>query len=426
MKVFFLGYEQADVPCIEPLMRALSASPGWEPVFVPGLDFKEHRGSLALATGPPGVTVRRLEDELGIGELEEARRRGRALHDDALRRAEAVAGGGPFDARVVGASLRELFERSYAPALFEAYAEWELGLHALLRRERPQLVVLPEDTDYLRGRPAARVLAAQGVTVVCLVPFYYNVFASYPLLGERYAARYLVMNRAYADRLEGQGVAAQRVEVVGNPAFDALGEESEPPPAPCHFLYALQDLAWEREILADLMAIFDDVPAASLTVKPHPALPSPAWLSKLHAPSNVRIVAAETGAERWIRSATCVIAQSSAMLYQASILRRAVIVPHYDPAPQSFHLPAHDRARVVARSAAELRERIDAVLAGEGQGFAREEIAPFHPRSTERAVQCLEALRMKLSAGEGSRRPSSRQARATTSSTEIESIHRRQ
>jgi hypothetical protein len=399
MKIFFLGYEQADVPCIAPVMRVLSASGRWEPVFVPGLDFKEHRGSLALATGPPGIAVRRLGDEIEPCEVAQAGRRGRALRDDALRRATAVAGNGPFDTRVVGTSLRLLLERSYAPALFEAYAECELALHALVRRERPKLVILPEDSDYLRGRLAARVLTGHGVTVVCLVPFYYNVFASYPLLGERYADKYLVMHQSHADRLTRQGVAACRVEVVGNPAFDVLGEESDPPEGASHFLYALQDLAWEREIVTDLVAIFRDLPAASLTIKPHPAAPPPTWIRSLSVPSNVRLVEPMPDAGRWIRRATCVIAQSSTMLYQASVLRRAVIVPHYDPGPPDFYLPPHDRARVMAGTGAELRERIDAVVAGEGRCLARDEIAPFHPRATERAVHCLEALLTQLSAG---------------------------
>lgn len=397
MKVFFIGYEQADVPFVAPVMLALAKRDGWEPVFVPGLDFKEQRGCLALATGPPGIAVRRLQDELPPCESAAARRCGLGLRAAALGRAKTAAADGTFDARLLGTSLSSLLERPYAPELFEAYAECEAALHALARRERPRLVVLPEDTDYLRGRLAARVLRAYGATMVCLLPFFYSVFSSYPLVGERHADRYLVTHRSFADRLAGQGIAAERIEVVGNPAFDALGEASELAEGSAQFLYALQDVAWEREIVEDLVAIFRDLPAADLTVKAHPALSPPAWVASLAMPPNVRLVGREVESGQWLRCATCVIAQSSTMLYQASILGRAVIVPRYDPAPPGFHLPPGDRARVVARTKTELRERIEAVLAGEGRGLAREEVAPFHPRSTQRVVCCLEAARARLS-----------------------------
>jgi hypothetical protein len=158
-------------------------------------------------------------------------------------------------------------------------------------------------------------------------------------------------------------------------------------------------VAWEREVVDDLVAIFRDLAAAELTIKAHPALPAPAWIASLAPPPNVRLVGPEAEASDCLRRATCVIAQSSTMLYEASLLGRAVIVPHYDPAPLGFFLPEGDRTRVLARSRAELRERVEAVLAGVGRGLAREEIAPFHPRATERVVGCLEALRVRLAKG---------------------------
>jgi len=401
MRIFFTAYEQANVPCIAPVMRALSQRDGWEPVFVPGLDFKEHRGCLAHATGPAGVPLSRLGDWLVPSEVEQAGQRGRILREHVVRWASACAGAATFETRIVATSLKGLLERSYMPSLFEAYARYELALEAFARKERPKLVVLPEDTDYLRGRLAARVFNGHGVPVVCLVPFYYNVFLSYPLLGERYAARYLVMNRSYADRLARHGVASDRIDVVGNPAFDTLRQESESPQGSPTFLYAMQGLPWESEIVSDLVAIFRDLPQAELAIKPHPELCRPTWLASLSTTRNIHVLAPDADAHILLQQATCVIGQSSSMLYQASVLGRAVIVPHYDPAPLSVYLPESDRSQVLARTKADLRHKIESILAGRGRGLAREEIAPFYPKSTERVVDCLESVRAQLSPRRG-------------------------
>jgi hypothetical protein len=397
MKAFFAAFEQADVPGIAPVLRALSKRHGWEPRFIPGIDFKEHRGCLARASAPDGISQLELGDEPGDAL---ALARGRAMLVEALRSSDALAGTAQLDARVLGASMRrQLFERPYAELLFRAYAQYEVAFDAVVRAERPDVIVLGEDTDYLRGRLAARLAAGQGIPVVCLTAFYYNVFVSYPLLGERRAMLYLVANRSYADRLCRSGVSTERIAVVGNPAFDGLAGETAPPDEPPMFLYALQGLPWEREIVTDLAAIFRDLSGAILAVKPHPALAAPAWLDTLATAPNLCRVEEEIEAIAILRRATCVIAQSSSLLYQATVLGRPVIVPHYEATPLEIYLPEADRSRVVARSRGELRRAIESVLDGRGRALGREEIAPYHPRATERVVECLENFRRGLRGG---------------------------
>src|SRR5262249_51919543 len=150
-----------------------------------------------------------------------------------------------FESRMAGMAIERVLARPYMAEVCARYEAVERGLMAFARAERPRLVVLQEDTDYMRGRLAARGLQAFGATIVCLVPWYYGAFRSYPLLGKRWADQYLVPTSAYAERLRAGGVAAQRIAVVGNPAFDALPRTSPRRLPSDRLLYALQGLAWE-------------------------------------------------------------------------------------------------------------------------------------------------------------------------------------
>ena len=396
MKIFFVAYEQANVVSIAPVMNALARAGSWDPVFVPGVDFKEYRGSLATAMAPAGITSRTLEDEVDVSNIECARQRGAVVLERVRRWAATVSISREFEGRVAGSGLDALFAREYMTQVFEAYATIESTLEDFARRERPRIAVVQEDTDYMRGRLAARVLSRNGAVVVCLLPWYYNVFLSYPLVGERYATHYCVGNRVYGDRLAAQGVPLDRISVVGNPGFDALATCDARAPATPSFLYALQGGRWEPQIVTDLVSIFDDLRGAQLRIKPHPRLPYPEWLGHINAPANVAIVAREADGVRLMSESTCVIAGTSRMLYEASILGCTVIVPHYSAMPPSLYLPAADRDAVVARTRGGLRRNVELVLAGRGCALTRAEIAPHYPHSTQRVIQCLEELRDRL------------------------------
>ena len=140
------------------------------------------------------------------------------------------------------------------------------------------------------------------------------------------------------------------------------------------------------------MAIFGREPAARLVIKPHPALPRPPWLDALARPRNVRVAVPTATTAALLARTQCVIAQTSRMLWEASVRGRSVIVPHYAATPLAIAVPARDRAAVVARSGVALQQRVHATLAGGGRGLTRSVIAPHHPHSTARAVAALHAL----------------------------------
>lgn len=383
MSILFAGYEEANLGCIAPVIAAL-ARRGIAPLFLPGTDFKAHRG-LRTAAAPMGVAVRPVLAGLPTSRRAGGRRHGVAL----LQRARAWSHNLPPSERPVASGLRRLLEQPAMEAIAAAYALLEAGAAEIARRHRPRLVVLSEDSDYLRGRLLARLFAAEGSRVVCLSPWYYTAFASYPLVGTRRAGHYLVGSDAQARRLGAAGVAAEAVTVVGHPELDAIAPL--PPAPPGGVLYALQGLPWEAEIAADLVAWTRRRRDARLVIRPHPALPRPGWLRRLGG-GNVVIAPTAARVTELLTAAQCIVAQTSRMLWEASLAGRSVVVPHYDATPLPIALPAGDRRAVVATSGAALQRRLDAALDGRGRGLDRDAIAPHHPRATARAVSALLAL----------------------------------
>ena len=398
MRIFFVAYEGADVVCIRPVLRALVADGTWEPVFVPGTDFKAERG-LAEADAPGIVPVRSLRDPLADAADAAA---GERVLDRARALGAALTASPVFESRAAGAAIERVFARPYMAEVCARYEAVERALSAFARDERPALVVLPEDTDYIRGRLAARVLQSCGAVIVCLVPWFYGAFLSNPLLGTRWADQYLVPTSSYAERLLAGGVAADRITVVGDPAFDTLPSALARPSQPGSLLYALQGLVWEREIVADLIEIVRSDRKARLRIKPHPRLPFPAWLRDIELAGRVAIVEQGADLHDLLRETTAVIGQSSKMLYEASILGRPVIVPHYDTTPLLLDLPAEDRGHIVARTKGALRHKVERALDGHGRPLTIAAIAPHHPHATQRVVERLDGVRKRLAGGHSS------------------------
>ena len=382
MRIVVAGYERADVGCIAPVMAEL-ARRGVEPLFLPGTDFKPHRG-LRGFRAPAGVAA--LSARLPPSRRASTRRAAAAL----LRRARRWAGDLRADDRVAAAALRGLLDQPAMASIAAAYAELAAGAADLARRERPSLVLLPEDSDYLRGRLLARLFAAQGSRVVCLSPWYYAAFSGYPLVGERRADHYLAGSEAQARRLRAGGVAADAVTLVGHPELDAVTPLATAPPG--GVLYALQGLPWEAEIAAELVAWTRRRRDARLVIRTHPTLPRPAWLRRLGRGHGVVVAPAAATVTDLLAAAQCVVAQTSRMLWEASLAGRSVVIPHYDATPLPIAVPAGDRRAVIATSGAALRRRLDAALDGRGRGLARDVIAPHHPRATARAAAALLAL----------------------------------
>jgi hypothetical protein len=404
MKVWFAAWEKADFRCIESVFDALLAHPRLEPVLVPGFDYKFTRGEVQPWRIPDRFARIIPADLLTPAEQVATEARAAVLRTELL--AEAGTESAPArrpDAWIEGtvaASLRRRLEdEALAPAL-AAYAGQEAALSRLAELHRPRLVVVPEDTDYARGRLAARIFGAAGARVVVLSAWYYGVHEVYPLGGPRPAHHYLAMGRAFAERLVDAGADPGRVEVVGNPGFDHIVSRrraeplagTQPPPPPVGprgrtLLYALQGLPWEREIASDLEALAVRHPGLRLAVRRHPEMQQSSGLPTgwhgLEGPD-------------WLEEADGVVAQTSTALYDASVAGIPVIAVHYDPRPMPVYIPLADRPRIVAGTPRELGDRVAAFMAGRGHAMDAREIAPHHPRATAAVVEALDRLTADL------------------------------
>jgi hypothetical protein len=381
-------YEKANFRCIEPVLDALLHHDFFEPVFVPGFDFKEHSGQITPLVVPERFTCVRLDDMVGPDEQTTLQRRADEIFD-ALR---PTVPANDSTEKVVAGVVRDRLRQPWMPEVLEAYAHHTAALARLAEDFQPKFVVLPEDTDYIRGRLAAQSLRQRGAIVVVLAAWYYNAFTAYPLVGERRADHFLAMTQHFADRLVDVGVDRHHIDVVGNPAFDALADLTRQETGHPIFVYALQNLAWEPEIFADLLAIFDRRREIDLLVRLHPESAAADSHASLDLPPNVHIDSKGTTSQEWMAQAACVIAQSSSALFEAAVVGIPVITPAYDPMPVPIFLPHADRSAVIARTAAELERMIDAVLAGKGRSLNRQLIAPHYPHSTEAVIRSLENL----------------------------------
>jgi hypothetical protein len=401
MKVWFTAWEKADFRCIESVFDALLAHPRLDPVLVPGFDYKLVRGEVGPWRIPDRFARIVPTDLLTPAEQAAAEARAAALRAELL--AEPRTGGSSarrgeswIEATVAATLRRCLEDEALVPAL-AAYAGQEAALARLAELHRPRLVVLPEDTDYARGRLAARIFGAAGARVVVLSAWYYGVHEIYPLGGLRSAHHYLAMGRNFAERLVEAGADPGRVEVVGNPGFDRIVSRrraepaggDQPPPAPAGprrrtLVYALQGMPWEREIASDLEALAIQHPGLRLAVRLHPEVQRP--------PAGLPLRWHRLEGPDWLEEADGVVAQSSTALYDASVAGIPVIAVHYDPRPMPVYIPPADRPRIVARTPRELGDRVAAFMAGHGHTMDAPEIAPYHPRATAAAVAALERL----------------------------------
>lgn len=350
MKYLFLFYERANFPTVEPLFRQLAKRWPGEIAVVKGFDFKEASGETAPWELPADLPVVGLP--LAHADLR------RQWHERS--QAELLPAQGPLAAGVLG----EVLGRPYLPYLREWWAEVAASTETLLTDLRPEIIVLPEDTDYIRGRLAGRIAKELGLAPVVLSAHYYDRFARYPLIGKRYADHFLVLNEVAATRLKRQGVEASRLHVVGNVALNR--PPALPSPAP-RFLLCGQGRPGEATWIKDVIDWFADHPDQELWIRPHPQQRAVPLRSVF--PENVGW-APNLGLNDLLNRVRAVVGESTSVLWQASSAGLPVIIVHYRFGPCEIALPP-EAFPYVARTKAELAERL-----GEASGAPRPPIAP--------------------------------------------------
>ncbi|MFN8389427.1 MAG: hypothetical protein U0136_03975 [Bdellovibrionota bacterium] len=152
---------------------------------------------------------------------------------------------------LIGTTLAEELSARYDWSELAKQVECaEQALENLLVTLRPDLVVLPEESDYIRGALACECCRCFGVRTEVYYSRYHNRFASYPRLVEGGSERYFVRDNALSNVLVAQGVARSKIEKIKDPALTASPQTTEE--AELDLLFVLQNNFWEPQIIQDL------------------------------------------------------------------------------------------------------------------------------------------------------------------------------
>jgi hypothetical protein len=403
----FLFFEKANYGVAQPVMRTLHERGIVRPVFVKGFDYKESSGVIDPWWPVEPFETLDILDSLTPPDARAADQAARAVPS----RLQVSDPGSDFESRAAACLIERHLTQSWMPDVMRALARVQAALGRFCVERQPRFVVLPEDTDYVRGRMAAPVLKAAGATVVILAPHYYNMFVRYPLVGRRYADHYFVMNDVLEGRLRQLEVPPDAISIVGSPAFDDLGAIPPGRPATPTFLFAAQGLATDSCVLADLVAIFRAMPGCQLLIKPHPE--QRAAFSGVTGHDNILLLDASEPARAVLARVSCVIAQTSTLLYEAMAIGRPVIVPHYEPGPLPIHLPPEVADGAVAAGREPLARLVRNAVAGRLPQAPAAAIQPAGFSATDRVVRWIETALTLSSSSSTSHDPRTSQARDT-------------
>jgi len=345
----FLFFEKANFPTIEPLLERLSRHSRIRPRFVKGFDYKEFTGFVS----PPRVSeaIEQLDifDFAKIPSFDP---------NEILRGWRSLAL--PDWPHPQG--LKPLLEAPYWSDILPRQQCVAEALDVFVDRYRPRLVIIPEDVHYIQGRLAARVLKSRGIKVWALLPPFYQIMRFFPLVGERYADRYLVMNEAVRQSYLQAGVISSDISIVGNPYFvgAALGDKKRVSRQKKQVWFACQGPEWDEVALSDFISTARRFPDHGFHVKTHPSLQGfpavdPNW------PRNVSLV--EQGRiDDCLGEIDCLIGVSSTSLYRAGLAGVPAIALNYEGAFSKFRVPAGQTCLQVAEGPQSLAKLLKSAL----------------------------------------------------------------
>lgn len=233
--------------------------------------------------------------------------------------------------------LDDWFERYREYNLVARLEKLEKKLASFLRSFNPDLVILPEETDYARGLLASLVLAnfpkiRRGV----LFPLYYQLFASYPVSLRPAAHHYVVFAESLRRALDRTVPPGTRVQHLGIPC------DTQPaylPPKKKQLIYLLQGIQFEARIVKDVLNAAAKT-GFEVTLKLHPRDPeSSRKVCELACrESFVNIAPPNQSLRKLAAECTAVLGQSSTGFFESLALQRPLLVAHYQPGPFPLRL----------------------------------------------------------------------------------------
>ena len=322
--IYFMLFEKANLSRIRGLMEAMWRHPDFKPVFVKGFDYKEYCGEIK-AMEPIGFETFDLNswlDERG---------------DSREIQWPDVVGKNPQQRL-----LNALIDTDEFRTVYRLYRLHRQAMMEFFHCHRPSIVVLPEDTDYIRGRLACQLLQDSACIRVIMQPNYYAYHVSYPLLGSRLGDYYLPTTALLEDRLRARGVSSDKIRLFGCPELEKFCRLERAGNAKV-FLYVLQGLAGEAAMLKEVLTVFAErFPELDVVVKPHPECPPDRTIEALIAAfDNASFTSPGQGVETLLCQVAAVLAQSSSVLFQALAAGVPIIALNYSGHASGLGIPGN-------------------------------------------------------------------------------------
>lgn len=347
-RILFLYFTQPNYVWVSPVERELRRI-GFDTELVPGFDYEVASGKLPVWQRTH-ETYKTLLGRQWISTL-------------------------PFfePSKLVCPELAAFLERVDLFALGQTVATHAAALKVFLQDQKFDLVVLPEDTDYARGRVGAKVCSDLGLRTAVLFPLYYNLFRSFPLYPSGLVSNYGVMNQAMAGRLIQAGVPTEGIQVTGVAGLDGHRPIRRPNlPA----LWLLQGKPNEYRLARLFSRVLGEL-GIELWVRPHPRVRRPDFEVE-----GAHWVDPNRPLSDYLDRVGIVVGQTSGGLVQALSVGLPALFVHFDFGPSPFDLsggleplrietPSQFRDALLAWRANSLAWDSGALFGGQGTSLTR-------------------------------------------------------
>ncbi|MBP7087893.1 MAG: hypothetical protein KBB01_01200 [Candidatus Omnitrophica bacterium] len=176
--------------------------------------------------------------------------------------------------------IKEKFYSLETRVLLKQINTTEKTLKETVRKYQPKLLVIPEDTDGVRGRLAATIAKINNIKTLVILPLYYEWITNYPLMAKRIADYWLTVGKNYEKRLLKNRIKPKHI-LKQNLPFKSNGVskssqkelnlyETEIKKGK-YYLAALQNNDCQDVFIQMLIDSFRLLPCKTLVFKFHPA-----------------------------------------------------------------------------------------------------------------------------------------------------------
>lgn len=215
----------------------------------------------------PGVTVSHLIPDW-IPEVTN-----QSTHQNVFQIAQSLMAADKATLAVQKTLVAELFERYDWDFIHKTYTNVISATENLLDRLAPEKIILPEESDYIRGALAQAVAWQRGIPTEVYFPSYYNRIASYPSVATGRSLLYH-MNSPSLKKLLATKNSGIHEKLKLSPDFETCSPPLSPESRPRTVVVALQNSYWEDFILRDLVDVTRNISAVRIIVRQHPRSPN--------------------------------------------------------------------------------------------------------------------------------------------------------